>query len=297
MDEEAVGIEEDEGNNETKVEDVTEKYGRKTASFADAAKGKTQQQLLGVRRKYQHTNRFEISVYIPDFPENPTDDQHAAAVMEILKSLLKRFKHLAKRVAIVPLSNMSLLPAIERQDQILQDLNRLRNYIRNEGLREHSFRKGRNSRLLVNVTYDKITGGANEVQHLWQLHKNDSSLKKYWDIVLMTACMQKESYNPLLGSFTNSLEKQLTKALKEGLEDELGVSIEVHYHDIPAEYRTIEDLWKQAKNKVKGNIRMLYSYAPQALVVYTNVKTRKERMKLISNLNKKCRRTTRNIRC
>lgn len=37
---------------------------------------------------------------------------------------------------------------------------------------------------------------------------------------------------------------------------------------------------------------MSYSYAPQALMVYTNVKTGKERMKLIATLNKKYRRMT-----
>ena len=110
------GEEEKEGNtgvrsNDDEIEvveteEAVQTQGRKKASFAEATKGVSQQQLLGAKIKYQHTSRFEISVYIPDLPENPTDDQQAAAVKEIMKSLLKRFKHLTKRVAIVPWSNV-----------------------------------------------------------------------------------------------------------------------------------------------------------------------------------------------
>lgn len=95
-----------------------------------------------------------------------TDDQKATTVKEILNSLLKRFiNHLTKIVAIVPWCNAMILPAIERMEQISYDLNRLRNYIRNNEPREQRFRKGRNLQLLVQVTYDKIMGDAEEVQH------------------------------------------------------------------------------------------------------------------------------------
>ena len=271
--------------------EATKPNAPKMASFKDVTMGKMKQQVMGARLKYQHTSRFEISVYVSDLPEQPTDDQQATAVKEVLNSLLKRFKHLTKRVAIVPWSDNTLLPSLEKTEQISYDLNVLRNYIKNEGTRERSFRKGRNSRLLVRVTYDKITGGHDEVQHLWQLHKNDASLKKYWDIVLKPACMQKETYYPL-GWFINSSEKQITRALEEGLGKELEVPIEVNYRDVPAEYRNIDEFWKHAKNRAKGNIRESYNYAPQGLVVYTNVKTGRDRMRLIATLNRKYGRMT-----
>ncbi len=76
------------------------------------------------------------------------------------------------------------------------------------------------------------------------------------------------------------------------MEEELGVSIEVNYRDIPAKYKTIEKFRKHAKNKAKVNIRLSYLYALQALVIFTNAKTGKERMNLISKLNRKYRKMT-----
>ena len=115
---------------EDKAKEQTQPPAGKGISFSDATDG-LKQQVIGAKLSYECKSRFELSVYIPDLPDNPTDDQQAAAVEEIMKSLLKRFKHLTKRVAILPWSNASVLPSIEKSEQIPHDLNVLRSYIRN----------------------------------------------------------------------------------------------------------------------------------------------------------------------
>lgn len=256
-------------------------------SFKDTVQDGKRQQLLGAKLKYANTSRFEISANVTtDLGRYPTDDQQAAVAKDILTSVLKRFKFLSKRVAILPWKKETLLPSIEKVEQIPEDLNVVRDYLKNEGPKVKDFRTGRNSRLLVNVTYDSIDGGAGEVVHLWQIHKKDKRLKKYMDIVLKRACMQAESYYAL-GGLANSSEMQIVDQLEEGLSEELGVPIEIAYRDFPAEYRTIEGAWSRAKRLAGGDIRKSYEYAPQGMIVYTSAKGGKRRMELISKLMQK----------
>ena len=255
-------------------------------SFADIARGKKQQH-LGAKLKYEHTCRFEISAFVSGMPDNPTDDQTAAMLKDMIASLLKRFKNITKRVAIQPWYNTSLLPSIEKVDGVSEDVNVLKDYITHEGSKNRRFRNGRNSRLLVNVTFGKVAGGGDEIQHLWQQQTKERHLQSLMSITLKVACMQVESYFPI-GAFINSSEKQVVKQLEEGLTELLGASIAIAYRDIPAEYRTIENFWTKAKDRAgRGNIRGSYSYAPQALIVYTNTRSGSGRIHLIKEMMKR----------
>ena len=188
-------------------------------SFADIAKGKGKtQQHLGAVVTYEHTCRFEISALIDRMPRDATDDQQAAAVKGIIVSLLKRFKHITKKVAIQPWYSGTLLPSIVRTEDISEDLNTLKDYIAHEGSRNKQFRNGRNSRLLVNVTFDKVAGGGDKIAHLWQQQTKERKLQQLMPINLKVAVMQSEQYYPL-GSLVNSGEKQVTTQLQKDLSE------------------------------------------------------------------------------
>lgn len=278
--------EEDEGDQNGKEEnEETDDKKEETAkvSFLDAAKGKTQQ-YMGARITYEHTCRFEISAVVNGMPENATDDQTAAMLKDMIVSILKRFKNITKKVAIQPWYKETLLPSIEKSSGISEDLNTLRDYIVHEGSKNRKFRNGRNSRLLVNISFGKVAGGGEEIQHLWQLQTKEFNNKRLMPITLKVACMQSEAYYPI-GAFVNSSEKQVTKELAKGIGKVVGANIEIAYRDVPAEYKTIETFWVKAKERAgRGNIRGSYEYAPQALVVYTDEKVGVERMKIIQEL-------------
>ena len=282
-----------EGARSEPEEPLTPKVTR--ISFADIAKGKGKtQQHLGAVVTYEHTCRFEISALIDRMPKDATDDQQAAAVKGIIVSILKRFKHITKKVAIQPWYSGTLLPSIVRTEDISEDLNTLKDYIAHEGSRNRQFRNGRNSRLLVNVTFDKVAGGGDEIAHLWQQQTKERKLQQLMPINLKVAVMQSEQYYPI-GSLVNSGEKQVTTQLQKDLSELLDVEISIAYRDVPAEYRTIEKFWVGAKGKAgAGNIRGSYMWAPQALVIYTKLRTGTARLHIIKEMMQRYGRMTEN---
>ena len=266
-------------NDEGKPQSATAKV-----SFAGMTSGEGKQQYLGAVVNYEHTCRFEISAVINGMPKDASDDQQAAAVKDMIISILKRFKNITKRVAIQPWYGGTLLPSILRKEDISEDLNVLKDYIAHEGSRSKQFRNGRNSRLLVNVTFDKVAGGGEEIEHLWQQQTKERRLMKFMPINLKVCVMQSEQYYPL-GALVNSGEKQVTTQLEKELSKILKVDISIAYRDVPAEYRTIEKFWVGAKGKAgAGNIRGSYMWAPQAMVVYTNVRAGVARLNIIKEL-------------
>ena len=204
-------------------------------SWASAATGAKFQTQAAPIYEYETRFRVEMSFDLKGIPrENSTEEQQAAALQPIMKSILKRMKQVVNKGAIMPWKSGDKYKAIKSSDDIPTNMMIMRKYLRHEEEKDcrpyqRGFRFGRNAKWKVNLNFQKVSGP--EFLHYW----NES--KKLYDsmnfITLKPATMQAEnSYG--LGSFMNSSEKQHVASLNKGLTRELGWQVELTFRDAPA---------------------------------------------------------------
>ena len=114
--------------------------------------------------KYGTRHRVEISFILNGIPvNNPTEDQQAAGVKGILKAVIARMKYIVLKGAIMPWKTGDKFKAIERTEDIPENMELLRKYIRHEDERtgrpyRKAFRNGRNAKWRLNINFNQAGG-------------------------------------------------------------------------------------------------------------------------------------------
>ena len=86
-----------------------------------------------------------------DIPKkNPSEDQQAAALKDVIKAVLQRIKHVVSKGAIMPWKVGDKFKAIERTDDIPDNMQVLRKYLKHEDEKagrpfKKAFKNGRNA--------------------------------------------------------------------------------------------------------------------------------------------------------
>lgn len=178
--------------------------------------------------KYKTRHRVEIGFKLEGIPKmNSTASQQAAGLKEVLKAVLMRMKYIVHKGVIMPWKTGDEFNAIERTEDILDNMEVLRKYIKHEEERvgrplRKGFKYGKISKWRLNLNFHKAKG--DEFVQYWDESKKEFSTKL--SITMNSSPMQAENYWGL-GFFMNSSEKQEMEQLTKGLTKELGWRITV----------------------------------------------------------------------
>lgn len=248
------------GTNEEEEEDTPKANGARPsyASATQQTQIKTHEQLKLKYSMYAEAS-FNVDRECKRMPTRVTD----AITREVIIHLLKRGKYVDNKFAINPYFAGTNLPTIRKPEDVPWNTQALKAYLPHQYQRTTKLRKGRNGGFRINATF---TIPPAEFLHLWEASRRE--LAKIPHITLKKTPMQDSEVYFTVGYFINSSEKQCIEQLREGLAKEANMKIGMDFKPAALDKASVDQFWKAAKEKARGNSKEMFKRAPLVMQAY-----------------------------
>lgn len=223
---------------------------------------KTHEQL-----KLAHSMYAEISFQVERECRGISTRVTDAIIREVIINILKRGKYVDKQFAINPYFQGTNLPTIRKPEDVPHGTQQLKSYLPHQYLRYNRLRQGKNSGFKINLTF---TIPQKELVHLWEASRRENTRTAY--VQLKATPMQDSETYHAVGYFINSSEKQCIDQLREELAKEAKMKIGIDFRAAALDKKTLDTLWREAKEKAGGNSREMFKRAPLAMQAYAPTK-------------------------